>query len=64
MTDLREGMAKAIKDQMLALSRLRGCSQTDALSWMITTFKENSGSTMSSYWLLMVDVAQHEVVPA
>jgi hypothetical protein len=68
MNELRGDMAKSIKEQMGSLARLRHCHQAIALDAMIKTFKENAGvsadTSMESYWLLMVDVAQHEVVPA
>jgi hypothetical protein len=67
MTEARRDMAKAIMDQMQNLGRLRHQSNVDVLADMTRTFKENAGLSvgtgMESYWLLMVDVAQHEVVP-
>jgi hypothetical protein len=68
MTELRQDIAKSIKAQMKQIAHVRHCSFDDALASMVITFKENAGLSigtgMESYWLLMVDVAQHEVVPA
>ena len=67
MAELREQMASAIRDQMTALARLRGKPDAEVLSYLTQTYRENAGLSvgtgMESYWLLMVDVATHEVVP-
>ena len=65
MTNSRADMSKATEDATIKLAHIRSCSKEEAARAVATTYAENlnlsRGTSMESYWRLMVDVADQQV---
>jgi hypothetical protein len=65
VTQVRDDMKKAIRDQAHQIARLRSIPESEATDIVSRSFRENledsRGTTMEGYWKLMIEVADDEV---
>ncbi|HEU4864632.1 MAG TPA: hypothetical protein VFT76_00165 [Actinomycetota bacterium] len=61
ISELREDMEKAIREQIKQLAKIRGVRRVDAAVSVASTFAENlslsRGTTMEAYWSAMSSIA-------
>lgn len=65
MSDYRRETTKATEEQIIKLAHIRTCPREEAARMVAATYAENlklsRGTSMESYWRLMVDVADQQV---